>query len=538
MSFVTLSLLLFFAHSGKTTTTAKTTTAVASNVLLLISDDLRAEIDAKGYGCNYCSTPNLDSFSKSAQTISFSRAYVQQALCAPSRNSFLTGRRPDATKSYNFIDHFREPGIGLNWTSFPQFFKERGYNVFGTGKIFHPRLPPNWDIPKSWDDRMMSGSWKQWMYPSEPKCDGDNGWCSVGNPEGAPDEDHVSDFEDLQVTERALEIFDNLTRLEQPWFLAVGYRKPHVQWRAPARCFDRIANDSVSLPKYRFFPKGSPDIAFHQPINDFLEPFADVRDCGGEDRMTPTSVFDDSCQIKWRRAYHAAVSFMDEQIGRMLTALETSGQANRTVVVIFGDHGWQIGEFGEWEKFTNFELAARVPLLIRASAATSPSVKRKNSVVEGTIVELIDVMPTVIELAMPWISADTLNVDGKSRASSWVRVKNDNSSIALTQFPRCVQAGEPVWKANDCDDVERSKFSHMGLSVRTDRWRYTKWLPWNGTTLRPMWNVESAGIELYDHLGDDGTNTDGAFESINLASTYPGIAKALDRKLKAAFQTP
>ena len=143
---------------------------------------------------DYCSTPNLLQLSKSKGAVSFNRTYVQEALCAPSRNSFLTGRRPDSTLAYNFVDHFREPGVGKNWTTLPQYFREQAnYTVVGTGKVFHKGLPPNWDLPYSWDKRMSNGEWEGWMYPAEPRCPGGTVWCAVsGNTT-------IKDFDDTQV---------------------------------------------------------------------------------------------------------------------------------------------------------------------------------------------------------------------------------------------------------------------------------------------------------------------------------------------------
>ena len=263
------------SSSTSTSTSASTSTTTSSpsgrpstpqNVLLIISDDLRAEIDAVGFSCAYCKTPNLRRLSASAGSVSFNRAYVQEALCAPSRNSFLTGRRPDSTLAYNFVDSFREVGVGANWTTLPEFFLGLNYTVVGTGKVFHKGLPPNWDLAHSWDKRMSSGEWQGWMYPSEPRCPDEDVWCAISGATTA------ADFDDTQVTARALALLDNLTATAtatatgaatatataigsvKPWFLAVGYRKPHVQWRVPSSFVDAIPADTVTLPKHKVFP--------------------------------------------------------------------------------------------------------------------------------------------------------------------------------------------------------------------------------------------------------------------------------------------
>ena len=490
------------------------------NVLFIVSDDLRAEIDAPGFSCGTgCWTPNLFSLASMPGATSFKRAYVQQALCAPSRNSFLTGRRPDSTKSWNFIDSFRERGIGGNWTSLPQYFKEKGYTVVGTGKVFHKGLPPNWDMPRSWDDRMGT-EWKGWLYPSESRCPNGTVWCAVKESGDA------TEFEDTQITQRALELHANVSKMDSPWFLAVGYRKPHVQWKFPSRFLDAIPIKDVTTPRHGIFPHGADEIAFHQPVDDFLKPFSDVVECGGVEANTPFSKFSRECQLHFRRAYHASVAFMDSQIGILIHHLKVAGDMNNTVVVVLGDHGWHLGEGAMWEKFTNFELAARTPLIIRAPLQIA---KRDHALVSNQLVELIDVYPTLTDLIFDDVRP---SLEGKSLCSIIVsgsrRVPLKN--VSLSQFPRCVTDKKNPWKNNDCSDVPRSDFTHMGYSIRTASFRYTKWFGWNGDKLKPDINSVH-GIELYDHRKDDGRYVDMRFEHENVAKQYPKIVETMDALL-------
>lgn len=197
-----------------------------------------------------CHTPNLKALGSAAGTTVFTRAYVQEALCAPSRNSFLVGRRPDTTKAWQFIDSFRE--VGPDWLTLPGYFRDvLNYTVVGTGKVFHPNLPPNWDLDKSWDNRMANGEWDGWMYPSEPHCPNKTVWCAVPEPGGPVG---VAAFDDTQVrsaassrqpesvmsisvrrgqfrqiTQSAIHLLRNITALDRPWFLAVGYRCVDLQ---------------------------------------------------------------------------------------------------------------------------------------------------------------------------------------------------------------------------------------------------------------------------------------------------------------------
>lgn len=324
------------------------------NVLLIIADDLRSQLgDVPGIddagGLLAGTTPHLAALAANGTV--FSRAYVQEALCAPSRNSFLSGRRPDVTKAWQFVDHFRE-GDGVKWTALPQLFKEQGhYTTVGVGKVYHKGLPPDWDLDYSWDERMANGQWDGWMYPSEPTCPNGTTWCAV--PENT-----TESFDDEQTTAQAFALLRNASALRQsggtPWFVAVGFRKPHLQWRFPERLLSRFPSDPSVVPtaKFPIFPKGAPDVAFHMPVDDFLEVFTDAQDCGAADFDVNFS-FPERCQQLWRRAYWASVSFMDECAGKLVAEVERLGETDNTVVVFLGDHGWHLGEFGEWEKFTN-----------------------------------------------------------------------------------------------------------------------------------------------------------------------------------------
>lgn len=195
-----------------------------------------------------------------------------------------------------------------------------------------------------------------------------------------------------------------------------------------------------------------------------------------------------------------------------------------------------MGEFAEWEKFTNFELAARVPLFIKAPWLAGSIAGR----VSRALTELIDVMPSIIELVDP-AGVVPPGVEGSSLAPQLVPAAGQvgdgapGKTAALTQFPRCVQPGLPMWKGNDCDDVPRGDFTHMGLSVRTERWRFTRWLLWDGENLRPAWDEPDAGTELYDHAGDDGLSLDGGFEAVNVATSHPGVVAALNVQLRKLY---
>ena len=255
--------------------------------------------------------------------------------------------------SWNFIDDFRRsaPG-GKNWTALPQYFKEKGYYTVGAGKVYHPGLPRGWDFPKSWSNRHINktvtrhhnGTKKNvtekafdWLYPSEAKCPGNTSWCAI-----EPHDTKNTDFDDRQILNASLHLLrtavEQRQRSDRPFFLAVGFRKPHLQWKFPARFLNLSygpALADVPLPKHRFFPAAAPPVAFHQPKSDFMDAFDDTWKCGSKN-VAPNWAFSKLCQRRFRRAYWAAVSYLDSQVGLLLAEVRRQGQEHNTIVVFFG----------------------------------------------------------------------------------------------------------------------------------------------------------------------------------------------------------
>mmetsp|Transcript_23442 Transcript_23442/g.72095 ORF Transcript_23442/g.72095 Transcript_23442/m.72095 type:complete len:559 (+) Transcript_23442:31-1707(+) len=500
--------------------------AEKSDVVMIVADDLRPELGGP-YGCDETSaTPRLNALMADEHSVTFLRAYAQIALCAPSRNSFLTGRAPVTTKAWQFRDDFRE--VGPQWTTLPQAFKKAGYTTVGAGKVFHPGLPADWDMPFSWDERMNNSQWQPWLYPSEPRCPHSTTWCAL-------ESNATHDFEDTQTTERALELLKNATA-EHHYFLAVGYRKPHLQWRFPAQYLLPVREEDNATAE--LFPDQAPALAFHMPYSEFSA-FSDVDECGGAAAMAPNVPYPSTCQRQWRRGYASAVAFLDSQVGRILDAVSEDA-----LVAFFGDHGWHLGEQAEWEKFTNFENAVRVPLILRHSSLTNSVVHRPT--------ELLGLFPTLTRLAgvdVAYLEDESAPLDGSDFFSS------EEIPYARSMFPRCV-GGEnynddfkrnetyPEWYLNDCNDVPRSLFTHVGYSLRDHHWRYTAWFVWNGTSLEPADGGLDGGaipvaLELYDHRQDDGSGLSAFhdFETVNLAPdpAYAPVLKRFRSELSSQF---
>ena len=517
------------------------------NILFFIVDDLRSTLGGiKGIddanGVLY--TPNIAKLVNEGGTL-FNHAYAQIALCAPSRNSFLTGRRPDTTLAYQFVDHFRELGVGFEWTTLPELFKKNGYVSVGAGKVFHPDLPPHWDLPRSWDERMSSGVWDTWMYPTEKRCGNNASWCAVEK------DDEIQDLEDYKTTQVILEMLRNIStlnsmelegglRLEKmkkksskeqqndneeqkdkenysegrnkesqntsapPFFIAAGFRKPHLQWKFPKYILDKFypsiddVDNRIPLPglNQRAYPRKSADLGYHMPVDDFLLDFNDVKNCSSAD-FAPSFSFSKECIKKWRMAYFASVTWVDACIGQIIDELEKLNLKENTIIALVGDHGWHLGNYGMYEKFSNFDVAVRTPLifgklppkvvnfLTPSSTIEHDSHSRQSQTAQlvEDIVELIDIYPTLARIAgLDLPTFDTAPLDGKSLhryllpesakaqptpksssslsfpcnsgSSSYKREINDSlqvgensqllfemnidQGIALSQFPRCL----------------------------------------------------------------------------------------------------
>jgi iduronate 2-sulfatase len=287
----------------------------ALNVMFIVIDDLRPEFNA-AYGQKFLVTPNLDRFKESALT--FKRAYVQYSHCSPSRNSFLSGRSPQTTAVYNFIDHFREEGVGVDWVAMPQFFKENGWYVAGGGKVYHPNHPPHDDTPKSWTTYF--------------KANGDDGGCRKNETiysNVCPSEQPYSEFYDWQLANDTVAQMRLAKGLDQPFWIAAGLRRPHRLWHVPKHFYDLYENNgshptNMPLAEHKTGPVGMPPLAF---IDNAWPSFA----------YNQSVPIDDEIAAWGRWGYYASVSFTDYNVGLILDGIDTLGLAQNTVVLFTGD---------------------------------------------------------------------------------------------------------------------------------------------------------------------------------------------------------
>ena len=481
-------------------------TTARKNILFLVSDDMRPQLGAY-VGRHFPSrvspkmyTPNLDALA--SRSLLLGRAYVQQAVCSPSRTSLLTGRRPDTTHVHDLIAYFRR--VGGNFTTIPQYFKEHGYVTTGMGKIFHPGVASGYDDPMSWTEKYFHANSRYWKDYSHYS------WYAANESEV-----NRHPLQDDLIADHAV---DTLKRLapaarseERPFFVAVGFHRPHLPFLFPARFLKYYPETEVRLPDNDYAPVGLPEIAWSD--FDELRSYVDIKDKYGYGAINTTLPPLKVRQL--RRAYYAAISYVDSLVGRVLAALDQLGLANDTIVSFWGDHGWQLGEHGEWCKHTNFELATHAPMMVRVPGLTD------HGAVTDQLTEFVDLFPTLADAAglppVPLCPENSTFVRTCSEGVSLVPLMRDPTrrwkTAAFSQYPR-MEIGSNIY---------------MGYSMRTDRYRYTEWMAYEYLPIphRVPSKVYPRGhVELYDHSIDPEENINRAIEP-----AYGSVVKRLHVEL-------
>jgi iduronate 2-sulfatase len=442
------------------------------NVLFFAVDDLRPEFGA--YGKNYIHSPNLDRIAKSGLT--FNRAYCQQAVCSPSRSSLLTGTRPDTTKVYDLQTHFRKalPDV----VALPQLFKDHGYFVQGMGKLYHGSLDDkrSWSVPISQPKAAHGTYGLPESRPSNPGKSGAGSGKKRGERGPAFESSDVPDntFHDGELADMAVAALQEIAKKDQPFWFGVGFIRPHLPFVAPKKYWDLYDPAKIELAPNAFPPRGAPEYAVTS---------------GGELRSyrgTPASgpVPDDLAR-QLKHGYYAAISYMDAQVGRVLDELERLGLRENTIIVLWGDHGWKLGEHGSWCKHTNVENDANAPLLISVPGMKSKGVRT------DALVEFVDIYPSLAELCgLPLPS----HLEGTSFAPVLEDPKRAWKTAAFSQYPREAKGGTQL----------------MGYSMRTDRYRFTRWVHRDD-------HAKVDSVELYDHQTDPQENANIANDPKNTA---------------------
>lgn len=347
------------------------------NVLFIAVDDLRPELAC--YGQSHIKSPNIDKLAESGLT--FNRAYCNIPVCGASRASILSGIRPNRSRFLNYSCRQDEdvPGtVGL-----PMHFKNNGYTTISLGKIYHHKD----DGKGSWSETPWAptGDWQGWQAYVLPESHAQieprqNGNGINGPSFEAPDApDHI--YPDGMLAEEAISKLQNFKNTKEPFFLAVGFLKPHLPFNAPKKYWDMYNYDDIQLPLNMQKPENAPDVCMHSFGE--LRNYTDVPDKGAMEK---------DFMRKLIHGYYACVSYTDAQIGKVLNELERLGLAENTIVVLWGDHGWNLGDHNLWCKHCNFEKVLHTPLILKAPG-------KKENIKSNALVEYVDVYPSLCELA-------------------------------------------------------------------------------------------------------------------------------------------
>lgn len=487
---LTLSCLFLLATSG----CEKAPEPQRPNILFISIDDLRPALGA--YGDKIAITPNIDRLASDG--LLFKQAFCQSAVCAPSRASLMTGLRPDSTRVWHLGDKFRE--INPATVTMPQYFSKFGYHTVNLGKIFHNYMPDSvsWDEPDLRPSRYLKPDWihrdGETFYISEEvnrsqaiKRDSllklrpvryADGWNTGPAWEAADVHDTMYyDGAQTALTKRTL---TRLAAEDQPFFMGLGFFRPHLPFAVPKKYWNLYDPETMPLPENPELPEGSPIFT----MNSMYE----LRHYDGFNHIGhPTSSYrmgEDTVRIL-RQGYYASVSYVDALIGELIDHLIELGIYDNTIIILWGDHGWKLGDLNSWGKMTNYQIDLHVPMIIR-----TPDQELRGRSTDA-LVELVDMFPSLCELA-------SVEVPDYLQGTSFVPLLEDPElawkPAVFSQFHR-----RPKVSA----DGNR----YMGYSIVTEAYHYIEWYEWDAETGT---RGEYKDRELFDRKRDPN-------ETINLS---------------------
>jgi arylsulfatase A-like enzyme len=489
------------------------------NILFIAVDDLKPALGC--YGDMLVKTPNIDRLAAGGTV--FLNNHCQQAVCGPSRASIMTGLRPDHTKVWDLKTRMRDVTPGI--VSLPEYLISQGFETAGTGKIYDPRCverkgmdSPSWSIPYSNPDQLnypvapykpVLGAYhgkearklydealKKGLkgYGEQKKYLVKHGVWPVVEAEDVPDQAYT----DGVIADEGIRLMGKLKETGNPFFLAVGFKKPHLPFVAPKKYWDLYKRDDFKIHPFQKKAKNGVDLAYHKSPE--LRSYTGVPDFDSysddEDDHMPAEK-----QKELLHGYYACTSFIDAQVGRLLDALKEQGLSENTSIILWGDHGWHFGDHGLWCKHTTFEQATRSPMII-----ASPDIKNTGQTTVPS--EFVDVFPTLCDLAGVAVPG---NIDG----TSLVPVMKDPSAsvkkVAVSQWPRGKSA--------------------MGYALRDQRYRYVEWLE-DCRMTDTYDSTKVVGRELYDYQKDP-------METVNVAAEpeYATVVDSMNRQLQEFFET-
>lgn len=525
-------IIALFAFNCITTGKQVENKAKKPNILFLAVDDLRPELGC--YGSSIAISPNIDKLA--SRGLRFNNAYCQQAICSPSRASLMTGARPETIGVIENFTDFRE--ANPNIITLPQHMIANGYQAVCIGKIFHGQyndpkhswsrqpVQPMVERPQTKGGYALEENQDKWFKSKESAIekygpDATKNGLGQGPAYECADVPDVT-YEDGYYTIQAIETMKDMLAQnpDKPFFLGLGFKKPHLDFVAPKKYWDLYKRDEIPMATQTEAPEGGAAMGLH--------PSFELR---ARDGIPKYGEIPDSLARTLKHGYLACVSYIDAQIGMMLKALDEAGVRENTIIILWTDHGWHLGDMGIWGKATNYEIATRVPLIV-----WTPDMAEK---VRGTssdaLVELVDMYPSLCDyagLALPG------HLEGQSFLPLLKNPKIEWKKAVFSQFP---SPALREWAANPLsqgmretyfgpliEDVEkriiaqqgdkwdRDLFENrlMGYGMRTEQYRLIVWKDYTQPEKDPVF------IELFDHKADP-------LETKNIAAQEPILVKTL-----------
>lgn len=500
------------------------------NVLFIAIDDLKPVLGC--YGDGIVKTPNIDRLAKMGTV--FKSNYCQQAVCGPTRASIMTGMRPDVTKVWDLKTKMRDMNPDI--LTIPQYFASQGYSTQAIGKIYDPRCvdedldKPSWTVPYYKTDKRyyaaatgepvlnyyQAKDTRALVEKQRREAGGkiltDQTLLATIRPSmecvDVPDNAYVDGANMLQ----AKDILTALQKKDKPFFFAVGLAKPHLPFNAPKKYWDLYERDKMPVAVFQEKSKNAVDVAYQN--SGELRAYSDIPALlSFTDQKSYGITLPADRQKELIQGYYAAVSYADAQVGIILNALDSLGLSKNTVVVLWGDHGWHLGDHNLWCKHSNFEEATRSPLIFSA-----PHIKASAT---ASISEFVDIFPTLCELTGVPVPA---HLEGKSLVPLMQNQAASVKEFAISQYPRSANAVETQRMTDATARI-------MGYSLRTKRYRYTIWMD-NFRSTQPFKASSIVGQELYDYQQDP-------LEKVNVADdrNYTQTARQLKEKMIRYFRS-
>jgi iduronate 2-sulfatase len=507
------------------------------NVLFIAVDDLRPELGC--YGSDIAVTPNIDALA--ARGLLFNRAYCQQAICGPSRASLMTGTRPETNGVWENYANFRE--ITPDILTLPQHFWANGYETVYSGKIYHGRFndeekswsrsptKPEMEKPRNPGGYALEENQKLYLANQQAMKEkyGNNTYGLGLGPAyemaDVPDQEYMDGWH----TDQAIATMHDLVKKDKPFFLGFGFHHPHLNWTTPKKYWDLYNREDIAAADFAIAPEAGAAMGLHASFE--LRVRDGVPDSGPIEGELATTL---------KHAYLASVSYVDAQIGRMMTELEAADQMDNTIIILWGDHGWHLGDMGIWGKATNYEIGTRVPLMI-STPDMSDEVRGQRT---DALVELVDMYPTLAELAGLELPD---HLEGQSFVPLLSEPQREWKAAAMSQYPNPALR---EWAANPLsagmretyfgpliEEVEtriieqqgekwdRDLFENhlMGYAMRTDRYRLVAWKDRRDKAAEPVY------VEVYDHQNDPQ-------ERVNIAADNRELVAELLNQLNKGWE--